>query len=191
MLKKLRNYFLAGLVIFIPLAATLWVIQVTFNFLDGILKPIIRPVINVPGISFLILVVLIIIIGMLGTMAWGKRAMVLLENGILKLPFVGGVYKTFKEASDVILTKRPKDFKSIVLVEFPKAGSYAIGFTTASNMTEVSEKAGREVINVYVPTTPNPTSGFLIMIPKEEAVYLDMSAEEAFKLILSGGLTQK
>ena len=191
MLKKLRNYFLAGLVIFIPLAATLWVMKVTFNFLDGILKPVIGPIINVPGVSFLILVTLLILLGMFGTMAVGKRAMSFFENGILKLPFVGGVYKTFKEASDVILTKRPNDFKSIVLVEFPKAGSYAIGFTTASNMTEISEKVGREVINVYVPTTPNPTSGFLIMVPKDEAVYLDMSAEEAFKLILSGGLTQK
>jgi uncharacterized membrane protein len=100
------------------------------------------------------------------------------------------VYKTVKEASDTILTKRPKDFKSIVLVEFPKAGSYAIGFTTATDMEEVSKKAGHEVINVYVPTTPNPTSGFLIMVPKDEAVYLDMTTEEAFKLILSGGLSQ-
>ena len=190
MLRKLRNYFLTGLVIFIPLASTLWVITVTFNFLDGILKPITSRFINIPGISFLVLVLLIVLIGMLGTMAWGKRAMGLLETGILKVPFVGGVYKTLKEASDTILTKRPNDFKSIVLVEFPKAGSYAIGFTTASNISEISEKIGKEVINVYVPTTPNPTSGFLIMVPKDEAVYLDISAEEAFKLILSGGLSQ-
>lgn len=191
MLRKLRNYFLTGLVIFIPLASTLWIITVTFNFLDGILKPLIRPVINIPGISFLVLLMLIIFIGMLGTMAWGKRAVGILEKGLLRIPFVGGVYKTMKEASDVILTKRPEDFKSIVLVEFPKKGSYAIGFTTASDIPEVSDKVGCEVINVYVPTTPNPTSGFLIMVPKDEAVYLDMSAEEAFKLILSGGLSQK
>jgi uncharacterized membrane protein len=190
MLKKIRNYFLTGLVIFIPLASTLWVIMVTFNFLDGILKPVTRNFINIPGISFLVLVLLITFIGVLGTMAWGKRAMGLLETRLLRIPFVGGVYKTVKEASDTMLTKRPKDFKSIVLVEFPKAGSYAIGFTTASDMPEISKKAGREVINVYVPTTPNPTSGFLIMVPKDEAVYLDMSAEEAFKLILSGGLSQ-
>ncbi len=190
MLRKIRNYFLTGLVIFIPLAATLWVIRVTFNFLDGILKPITIQFINVPGISFLVLVLLITLVGMLGTMAWGKRAVGLMENGLRKIPFVGGVYKTMKEASDTILTKRPKDFKSIVLVEFPKAGSYAIGFTTASNISEISEKIGREVINVYVPTTPNPTSGFLIMVPKDEAVYLNMTAEEAFKLILSGGLSQ-
>ena len=87
MLKKLRNYFLAGLVIFIPLAATLWVMKVTFNFLDGILKPVIGPIINVPGISFLILVILIILIGMVGTMAVGKRAMGDMERGILNLPF--------------------------------------------------------------------------------------------------------
>jgi uncharacterized membrane protein len=191
MLKKIRNYFFTGLVIFIPLASTLWVILITFNFLEGILKPITGRFIGVPGISFLVLVLLITLVGMLGTVAWGKRAVGILESGLLRIPFVGGVYKTVKEASDTILTKRPKDFKSIVLVEFPKAGSYAIGFTTASNMSEVSDKVGREVINVYVPTTPNPTSGFLIMVPKDEAVYLDMSAEEAFKLILSGGLSQK
>ena len=190
MIKKLRNYFLTGLVIFVPLASTLWIILVTFNFLDGILKPITRNFINIPGISFLVLVLLITFIGMLGTMALGKRIVGVLENGLLRIPFVGGVYKTLKEASDTILTKRPRDFKSIVLVEFPKAGSYAIGFTTASNISEISEKIGKEVINVYVPTTPNPTSGFLIMVPKDEAVYLDMSAEEAFKLILSGGLSQ-
>jgi uncharacterized membrane protein len=191
MLRKLRNYFLTGLVIFIPLASTLWVITVTFNFLDGILKPIIRPIVNVPGISFITLFALITFIGMLGTLAWGKRAVGILERALLRVPFVGGVYKTMKEASDVILTKRPKDFKSIVLVEFPKAGSYAIGFTTISNIPEVSDKTGKEVINVYVPTTPNPTSGFFIMVPKEDAVFLDMTTEEAFKLILSGGLSRK
>ena len=191
MLRKLRNYFLMGLVIFIPLAATLWVMLVTFNFLDGILKPIISPVINIPGISLLVLVALITFVGMLGTLAWGRRAVKVLEKSLLKIPFVGAVYKTVKEASDVILTKRPGDFKSVVLVEFPKESSYALGFTTTSNISEVSEKTGREVINVYVPTTPNPTSGFFIMVPKEDAVFLDMSAEEAFKIILSGGLSQK
>ena len=190
MLRKLRNYFLTGLLIFIPLASTLWVITVTFNFLDGILKPITSPIINIPGISFITLFVLITLIGILGTMAWGKKAVGILEANLLKVPFAGGVYKTMKEASEVILTERPKDFKSIVLVEFPKAGSYAIGFTTVSNIPEVSEKLGKEVINVYVPTTPNPTSGFFIMVPKDEAVFLDMTTEEAFKLILSGGLSQ-
>lgn len=191
MLRKLRNYFLTGLVIFVPLALTLWIMLVTFNFLDGILKPLIRPLTNIPGISFLILVLLIIFVGILGTMAWGRRAVGVMENSLLKIPFAGGVYKTVKEASDVILTKRAEDFKSIVLVEFPKEGTYAIGFTTASNIPEISEKTGKDMINVYVPTTPNPTSGFFIMVPKEGAVFLDMSAEEAFKIILSGGLSQK
>lgn len=192
MLRKIRNYFFTGLVIFIPLALTLWIIMLTFNFLDGILKPIIRPIIgDIPGISFAVLLALITILGMLGTMAWGRRAVGVLETNVLKIPFAGMVYKTVKEASDVILTKRADDSKSIVLVEFPKSGSYAIGFTTSSNIPEVNEKIGKEVINVYVPTTPNPTSGFFIMVPKEEAVFLDMSAEEAFKIILSGGLSQK
>ncbi len=123
-------------------------------------------------------------------MAWGRKAVGILEENLLKVPFAGGVYKTMKEASEVILTEREKDFKSIVLVEFPKAGTYAIGFTTVSNIKEVSDKIGKEVINVYVPTTPNPTSGFFIMVPKDEAVFLDMTTEEAFKLILSGGLSQ-
>jgi len=190
LIKKLRNYFLAGLVIFTPAAITLWVITTTFNFLDGILKPLISPVINIPGISLLLLLLLITSIGVVGTMAWGKRAMWSFEKRIVKVPFIGSVYRTIKEASNVILTERPKDFKSIVLVEFPKNGSYAIGFTTSSNIKEVSEKTGKDVINVYVPTTPNPTSGFFLMIPKDEAIFLDMSAEEAFKIILSGGLSQ-
>ncbi len=191
MLKKLRNYFLAGLVIFTPLALTVWIILVTFNFLDGILKPLISPVINIPGVSFVVLLLLITFVGMLGTMAWGRRAVGVLEENLLKVPFAGMVYKTLKDASDVILTKRAEDFKSIVLVEFPKEGSYAIGFTTVSSIQEINEKTGEEMINVYVPTTPNPTSGFFIMVPKEGATFLDMSAEEAFKIILSGGLSQK
>ncbi len=191
MLKKLRNYFLAGLVIFTPLALTVWIILVTFNFLDGILKPLISPVINIPGVSFAVLLLLITFVGMLGTMAWGRRAVGVLEENLLKVPFAGMVYKTLKDASDVILTKRAEDFKSIVLVEFPKEGAYAIGFTTASSIQEINEKTGEEMINVYVPTTPNPTSGFFIMVPKEGATFLDMSAEEAFKIILSGGLSQK
>lgn len=192
MLRKLRNYFLTGLVIFIPLASTLWIIVHTFNFLDGILKPLIRLAFgDIPGVSLIALLLLIILIGMLGTMAWGKKVVVALEKSLLKIPIVNMVYKTLKDASDVLLIKKAENIRSIVLVEFPKAGTYAIGFTTASNIPEVNEKIGREVINVYVPTTPNPTSGFFIMVPKEEAVYLDMTAEEAFKIILSGGLSQK
>lgn len=191
MLRKLRNYFLAGLLIFVPLASTFWIILVTFNFLDGILKPIISPITTVPGISFLLLILLITLLGIMGTVAWGRKFVWFFEKRLLKIPFVGMIYRTLKDASHVILTKREEDSRSIVLVEFPKSGSYAIGFTTESNIPEVSEKTGKEMINVYVPTTPNPTSGFFIMIPKEDAVYLDMTTEAAFKVILSGGLSQK
>ncbi len=188
---KLRNYFLAGVAIFTPIALTLWVIIHTFNFLDGILKPFISPVISVPGVSLLMLLTLLTSIGVIGTMAWGRSAMGTVEKRLGKVPIVGTIYRTVKDASDIILTERPKDFKSIVLVEFPKEGSYALGFTTSSNIPEVSEKIGKDVINVYVPTTPNPTSGFFLMVPKEDAVFLDMSAEEAFKIILSGGLSKE
>jgi len=192
MLARVRNYFITGLAVFAPLVLTIWVLWLGFSFFDGILKPVVTPIIGreVPGLSLLINVILLIFIGIFVTHALGGRVYRAFESSLLKIPILSGIYSTAKEASNLFLAKKDGSFKAVVLVEFPKEGTYSLGFTTAATIGEIQEKTRAEVINVYVPTTPNPTSGFLIMVPKSEVIPLDMSVEEAFKIILSGGLTK-
>jgi uncharacterized membrane protein len=187
----LRNYFITGLVIFIPLVATIYIIWIAFNFLDGILKPIIRPFIDVPGLSLAITIFLILLIGIFGRIAVGKKAVKLLEDTLMKIPVISGIYFTIKEASNLFFMQKGKEFKTVVLVEFPKKGTYSIGFTTAATIKEIQDKTKKHVLNVYIPTTPNPTTGFFIMVPKEDVIPLDMTIDQAFKIILSGGLSKK
>ncbi|NOZ77300.1 MAG: DUF502 domain-containing protein [Euryarchaeota archaeon] len=195
-LARLRNYFIAGLAVFTPLVLTVWILWMGFSFFDGILKPIVRPVITpilgreIPGLSLLLNILLLIVLGVFVTHALGRRVYNLFEKSLLRIPIISGIYSTAKEASNLFLSNKDKSFRAVVLVEFPKGGTYSLGFTTAATIEEIQDKTASEVINVYVPTTPNPTSGFLIMVPKSEVIPLDMSVEKAFKVILSGGLTK-
>lgn len=189
---KLKTFLITGLAIFIPLVATIYIVWIGFNFLDGILKPLVRPFIgDVPGVSLAITVVLIIILGGLARVAVGRRIMSYIEESFLKIPIVRSIYYSIKEASDLLFKQKEREFKTVVLVEYPRKGSYVIGFTTSATVEEIQQKTEKNVINVYVPTTPNPTSGFLLMVPKEEVIPLDMSIEEAFKIIVSGGLSRR
>jgi uncharacterized membrane protein len=113
----------------------------------------------------------------------------LFEKGILKIPVAKDIYTTIKEASTLFLMDKESEFKNVVLVEFPRKGMYSIGFTTASIVDEIQEKTKEKAINVYVPTTPIPTSGYLVLVPENEVIPLDLSVEEALKLIVSGGLS--
>ncbi|MDP6612908.1 MAG: DUF502 domain-containing protein [Candidatus Hydrothermarchaeota archaeon] len=191
-IQKLRNLFITGLVIFIPLAVTIYVLWITFNFLDGFLKPLVAAVYGkaIPGISLLVTLFLILAIGAFTRAAIGKSIFDYLDKGVLRIPIVRSIYSTIKSASTAFLMPKQGGFKSVVLVEYPRKRSYALAFTTGLSAGEVQEKTAEKTVNVFVPTSPNPTSGFFLMVPEKDLISLNMSVEEALKFVVSGGLSK-
>ena len=192
-LTKLRNNFIAGVVVLIPIGITiyltLFIVRISSKILPKELNPNNYLPYNLPGVEILISIILITFIGWLSLSFLGKK---LLEvfNGILKrIPILRTIYSAFEQMLEMF-TKGEENKKNVVLVEYPRKGSWAIGFVTKENVGEISNKIKRNLVNVFVPTTPNPTSGFLLMFPKEEVIYLDMSFEEASRFIVSAGSSE-
>ncbi len=196
--ERLKSYFLTGLLVITPAIATLYILFFLFNFLDSILRPFVQPIIKdkyITGISLALLVVLIIFVGAIIKITFFGKFLESFEKRIMKLPFIGGIYSTVKETSVILLGERK--FLGVVLVEFPGKGNYSIGFKTgklpkrfAEEIKKVKGIDDRELIYVYVPTTPNPTTGFLIAVKEDEIIDIDLSVEEAAKIILSGGIAR-
>ncbi|MFQ5975076.1 MAG: DUF502 domain-containing protein [Candidatus Hydrothermarchaeales archaeon] len=193
-LRKLRNFFITGLAVSVPLFATIYIVWAIFRFLDGILSPFLKLVIGeekyISGVGFIITLFLITSIGALTTVAIGKQMVSLFEESLSKIPLVRGIYSTFKQASDAFLTHKPSSgSRGVVLVEYPRKGIYTLGLTTAITINEIQDKTKERVVNVFIPTSPNPTSGMLIIVPEEDVIPLDMSTEEGLRLIVSGGFS--
>ncbi|RLI85085.1 MAG: hypothetical protein DRO98_07585 [Archaeoglobales archaeon] len=189
---SLRNIFLTGLIILIPLLATVYIIYWTFTFVDNLLKPILIKLIGFyfPGLSWLFLIFLIFLTGLFGRFAIGNRIISATENFMRRIPVVRTIYSAAKEASKAIFASETEKIKGVVLIEYPRKGIYAIGFTTGAEVREVNERVGRKLVNVFIPTAPNPTSGFVLLVPEEELIYLDMKVEDALKVIISGGFSK-
>ena len=186
---QLRDCFITGLAVITPLAVTIYVLIWIFNFFDGILKPVTRLTgYDIPGISLLLTVVLVISVGAFTKMAYGKKAIEVFEKLLLKLPLVKGIYTTIKHASAAFFTQK-SGFQRVVLVEYPRKGIFSIGFTTAISVKEIQEKTKENVVNIFIPTSPNPTSGMLIMVPEKNTIPLKMTPEEGLRLVVSGGFS--
>ena len=190
LLSSLRNNFIAGVVVLIPIGITLYLTVFIINVSSKLIPKEINPnhylPYNVPGLEILIAVLLITIIGWLSLSFIGKRLFNLFESVLNKIPIIRTIYSAVEQLIETF-TKSKSDKKTVVLIEYPRKGVYAVGFATKENTGEIKKKAGKELINVFVPTTPNPTSGFLLMFPKDEVIYLDLSFEEASKFIVSAG----
>ncbi len=186
----LRNYFITGVVVLIPIGFTLYLTK----FIIGISSKIIPENINpnsylpyaIPGIEILISVIFITIVGGLSLSFLGKRILKLIDNLFKKIPLLRTIYSAILQMTETFSNKE-NDKKSVVLVEYPRKGVWAVGFATKENKSEMADKTKQKLINVFVPTTPNPTSGFLLMFPIDEVIHLDMSFEEASKFIVSAG----
>ncbi len=189
-LSKLRNYFLAGIVVLVPIGFTLYLtiflIKISSKLLPNEINPNNYLPFSIPGLEILLSVFIIIIVGGISLSFFGKRIVSLINDVFKKIPILRTIYSAIGQMTQSFTTTG-KDKKSVVLVEYPKKGSWAVGFATKENEGEISKKVNKKMINVFVPTTPNPTSGFLLMYPKEEVIYLDMSFEEASKFIVSAG----
>ncbi len=189
-LSKLRNYFLAGIVVLVPIGFTLYLtlflIKISSKLLPSEINPNSYLPFSIPGLEILLSVIIIIIVGGISLSFFGKRIVSLINDIFKKIPILRTIYSAIGQMTQSF-TSTGKDKKSVVLVEYPKKGSWAVGFATKENDGEISKKVNKQMINVFVPTTPNPTSGFLLMYPKDEVIYLDMSFEEASKFIVSAG----
>ena len=189
-LARLRNYFLAGIVVLVPIGFTLYLtiflIKISSKLLPNEINPNNYLPFSIPGLEILLSVIIIIIVGGISLSFFGKRIVSLINDIFKKIPILRTIYSAIGQMTQSF-TSSGKDKKSVVLVEYPKKGSWAVGFATKENEGEISKKVNKQMINVFVPTTPNPTSGFLLMYPKDEVIYLDMSFEEASKFIVSAG----
>ena len=186
----LRNYFITGVVVLIPIGITLYLTK----FFVGISSKIIPENINpnnylpyaVPGLEILISVIIITIVGGLSLSFLGKKVLKLIDDLFKRIPFLRTIYSAILQMTETFSNSK-NDKKSVVLIEYPRKGVWAVGFATKENKGEMAQKTNQKLISVFVPTTPNPTSGFLLMFPINEVIYLDMTFEEASKFIVSAG----
>ena len=187
---KLRNYFITGIVVLVPIGITFYLIKFFISVSPKLIPSNINPnnylPFSIPGLEIVLSVIFITIIGGLSLSFIGKKILQLFNDLLKKIPILRTIYSAIGQMAETLAPKRKRK-KSVVLVEYPRKGSWAVGFATKDNKGEISKKTNKSLVNVFVPTTPNPTSGFLLMFPKDEIIYLDMSFEEASKFIVSAG----
>ena len=186
----LRNYFITGVVVLIPIVFTLYLSKILIGFSSKIIPENINPnsylPYAIPGIEIIITILFITAVGGLSLSFLGKKILKLIDDLFKKIPFLRTVYSAILQMTETF-SKTDTNKKSVVLVEYPRKGVWAVGFATKENKGEMAVKTEKKLINVFVPTTPNPTSGFLLMFPIEEVIYLNMTFEEASKFIVSAG----
>ena len=188
---KLRNYFITGIVVLVPIGITLYLtkffISVSSKLIPYNLNPNNYLPFAIPGLEILLSVIFITIIGGISLSFIGKRILKFVNDLFKRIPILRTIYSAIGQMTESFAPNKSNNKKSVVLIEYPRKGSWAVGFATKDNKGEISRKTNSELVNVFVPTTPNPTSGFLLMFPKDEIIYLDMSFEEASKFIVSAG----
>ena len=189
-LARLRNYFITGIVVLVPIGITLYLtkffISVSSNLIPKEINTNSYLPFSIPGLEILLSIIFITVIGWLSLSFIGKKILQLVNETLKRIPILRTIYSAIGQMTES-LAPRKGNKKSVVLVEYPRKGSWAVGFATKDNKGEISKKTSTELVNVFVPTTPNPTSGFLLMFPKKEIIYLDMTFEEASKFIVSAG----
>ncbi len=186
----LRNYFITGVVVLIPIGFTLYLSKILIGLSSNIIPQNINPnnylPYAIPGIEIIISVILITVVGGLSLSFLGKKILKLIDDLFKRIPFLRTIYSAILQMTETF-SKKDNSKKSVVLIEYPRKGVWAVGFATKENKGEMSQKTNQRLINVFVPTTPNPTSGFLLMFPIEDVIYLNMTFEEASKFIVSAG----
>ena len=190
--SKLRNNFIAGIVVLIPIGITLYLTIFLIRISGKIIPKEINPnnylPFDIPGVEIIIALVIITFIGWLSLSFLGKKFFELFNNILKKIPILRTIYSAIGQMTETF-TKSDNNQKSVVLIEYPRKGIWAVGFATKENQGIIKEKVKEDIVNIFVPTTPNPTSGFLLMVPKKDLIYLDITFEQASKFIVSAGTT--
>ena len=193
MLARLRNYFITGIVVLVPIGITLYLtkffISISSNLIPKEINPNSYLPFSIPGLEIILSIIFITIIGGLSLSFIGKKILQLFNETLKRIPILRTIYSAIGQMTESLAPNKGNK-KSVVLIEYPRKGSWAVGFATKENKGEISKKTNSNLINVFVPTTPNPTSGFLLMFPKSEVIYLDMTFEEASKFIVSAGTSK-
>jgi len=196
MLAKIKNYFLTGILVTAPVVITFWIVISLVNLFDRLVTPIIPYYINpnfylprdVPGLGLIVLTIFLVLIGFFTANFFGSWLLKKTELVIQKIPLIKVFYKTIKQILETVLKSNSNAFREAVLVEYPRKGVWVIGFTTGEVKGEIKGKLKRKHVNVFIPTTPNPTSGFLLMVAENDLKYLDVNVDEAIKTIVSAGI---
>jgi len=188
---RLRNYFITGIVVLVPIGITLYLtkffISVSSKLIPYNLNPNNYLPFAIPGLEIFLSIIFITLIGGISLSFIGKRILKFVNDLFKRIPILRTIYSAIGQMTETFAPNKSTNKKSVVLIEYPRKGSWAVGFATKDNKGEISKKTNSNLVNVFVPTTPNPTSGFLLMFPKDEIIYLDMSFEEASKFIVSAG----
>ena len=191
---KLRNYFITGIVVLVPIGITLYLtkffISVSSKLIPYNLNPNNYLPFAIPGLEILLSILFITIIGGISLSFIGKRILKFVNDLFKRIPILRTIYSAIGQMTESFAPNNNNNKKSVVLIQYPRKGSWAVGFATKDNKGEISKKTNADLVNVFVPTTPNPTSGFLLMFPKDEVIYLDMTFEEASKFIVSAGTSE-
>ena len=197
---KIRAYLFTGILVTAPVAITFYMAYIFIVWVDRMVNQMIPPRINeylssiipftVPGLGLVILVVALILVGMFAAGFLGKFFMRLGEWIVYKLPLISSVYSLLKQVFETFLSSKTQAFSKVVLLEYPRKGIWILGLVSSDTKGEVHERLGEEMLNIFIPTTPNPTSGFLIFVPKKDTIELDMTVAEGIKFIISGGLVE-
>jgi len=190
---KLRNYFFTGVIVLIPIGFTLYLSKFLINFSTKLVPSGLNPntylPYAIPGIEIILTIIFITVVGGLSLTFIGKKFLQIIDDLFKRMPILRTIYSAIGQMTDSF-REQEGNKKSVVLVEYPRKGSWAVGFATKENTGEIKNKTNINLVNVFVPTTPNPTSGFLLMIPKDDLIYLDMTFEEASKFIVSAGTSK-
>jgi len=189
-LRRLRRFFLTGIIVTLPAAATIYVLWLIFNFLDQIAGNAINTLLGrqIPGLGLAVMLVVVLGAGVLATNFVGRFFLNLWDKLMCNIPLVNPIYRTLKQMTEAFWRDDKKAFEKLVMLEYPRRGIYSLGFLTGPAAAEVNMRAARDMVNVFIPTTPNPTSGFLLMVPVEDVTLLDMPVEDGIKYIISAGV---
>jgi len=191
----LKNYFITGLLVILPIFITAYVIWHLIKAMDAVLKfipakylPETYTNIYIPGVGLILVVILIFIVGILTRNIAGRTVLQFWDNLVDRIPLARILYSSVKQLLQAFFFQNSGSFQRVALIEYPRRGIYVLGFITGESRGEIQVKTNKKMINVFVPTTPNPTSGFYVLVPEEDLILLDMSVEDAFKLLISGGI---
>ena len=194
-MKRLRTYIVTGLLVWVPLGITAFLIKFMVDFVDRslLLLPLAyRPDtllnMHIPGLGIVLTLVVLLVTGVLAANFFGRKLVSIWESILQRIPLVRSVYSAAKSFAEVVLTDNTESFKEVLLIEYPRKGLYSLCFQTSTSLGEVQARTGEEVICVFVPTTPNPTSGVMIIVPRKDVIVLDMQVEEAVKMVVSLGV---
>jgi len=195
MMKQLRRYFVAGLLVWIPLGVTIFILRILIGFMDKSLRFVPKEYLPetwlgfaIPGLGIILTVLVVLITGLLVANFVGRSMVGFWESLLERIPIVRTVYSAAKKFAEVVFSESNQSFKKVLLIQYPRKGLYSLAFQTATELGEVQGRTGEDVLCVFLPTTPNPTSGYIIIVPRKDIIELDMEIDEAFKMIVSLGV---